>query len=555
MEQMPSLQKIREFYKSNRALLGISKQVIDCARIQDYEGVNQEYKELVRRLNGWMTMSAECADQFQGQLYFPDVTTISVTLEQLMVAQQSHDYVLLADYLELSLNPLFEKVFESLRSILPNPDLGLQENIPIPDDCAGVREDLKKAFPYELEETNSGHATVKLKDEDGFYYLHSNVDPVCEAKALVARYLSPEKDHYLVYGIGLGYHVRELLSSGGYLKVTVYESDLRMIRTALAYHDFREDLLKGRLRIIYDPELFLFSEAANCEENAGILIHAPSIRNCRHQENQNACKLFFAQESALKRCENQMITNFYQNVKNCKGYITELQTKFKDKTVVIVAAGPSLLTNIELLKEKPDDVVVLAVSTVYRKLLGLGIRPDFVIHLDAQAKTYSHLRGIEETAPLLVAATAYEGCARCYRGSSYLICQEGYDLSEQYAKEHCYPLFETGGSVATLALSVAISLQAKKVIMVGLDLAYTDGLAHAKGVSGQIPLDLKKAIRIPGYHGGEVESSVIFEGLIRWFNSYLARRGNRTCEVINATEGGAMIREMKQMPLKDALFT
>ena len=50
MKQMPALQKIREFYKSNRSLLGLSKQVIDCAKIQDYEGVNQEYKELVRRL-------------------------------------------------------------------------------------------------------------------------------------------------------------------------------------------------------------------------------------------------------------------------------------------------------------------------------------------------------------------------------------------------------------------------------------------------------------------------------------------------------------------------
>ena len=120
MKQMPALQKIREFYKSNRSLMGLSKQVIDCAKIQDYEGVNQEYKELVRRLNGWMTMSAECADHFQGQLYFPDVTTISITLEQLMVAQQSNDYVLLADYLELSLNKLFETVIESLRSILPH---------------------------------------------------------------------------------------------------------------------------------------------------------------------------------------------------------------------------------------------------------------------------------------------------------------------------------------------------------------------------------------------------------------------------------------------------
>ena len=332
----------------------------------------------------------------------------------------------------------------------------------------------------------------------------------------------------------------------------VYECDIRVIRTVISYQEWNNYFDSGRLILVYDPDLSKFVHAMNEVKGQGVMIHAPSIRNCHIEERQEALRLYFAKESGLRKCAPIMAANFYRNQKNCVGYVDEIKEVFEGKTVVIVAAGPSFSKNAEQLKHLPENTVIVAVTTIYKKLLEMGIRPDYVIHSDAQKKTYSHLVGIQENIPLLVLSTAYEGCARSYPGPAYLICQKDYDLAEEYAKSQEYHCYETGGSVATLALSLAVELHAKRVIFVGLDLAYTDGLAHAKGVSGQMPGDME-AVKVPGYYGGMVSSSLIFADFIQWFSNYVKEMDTNQCEVINATEGGAKIEGMEQMPLSEAL--
>lgn len=46
---------------------------------------------------------------------------------------------------------------------------------------------------------------------------------------------------------------------------------------------------------------------------------------------------------------------------------------FAGKDVFIVAAGPSLDKNIELLRERSDKSIILATGTVFQKLMRLGM--------------------------------------------------------------------------------------------------------------------------------------------------------------------------------------
>lgn len=44
------------------------------------------------------------------------------------------------------------------------------------------------------------------------FYFHSNVIPSKEALLLAAKWYRNDKFHYIVYGLGLGYHVIELIN-------------------------------------------------------------------------------------------------------------------------------------------------------------------------------------------------------------------------------------------------------------------------------------------------------------------------------------------------------
>jgi hypothetical protein len=263
---------------------------------------------------------------------------------------------------------------------------------------------------------------------------------------------------------------------------------------------------------------------------------------------------YYHKESGIRKMSQLLDANFYQNCKNCVGTVDEVLSDIAGKTVVLVAAGPSFSKNVEELRNRSDSTVIIAVSTIYRKLLELDIRPDYVIHSDAQGKTYWHLRGIEETIPLLVLSTGYEGCARLYNGPSYIIYQNGYQLAEEAAERAGVRAYETGGSVATVALDVALQCGASKVILVGQDLAYTDGLAHAKGVSRQQVSDAEHTVKVAGYYGKTVETSLVLSDLLRWFETYVKERPAFAGKIINATEGGAKINGIRQLPLAQALL-
>ena len=71
----------------------------------------------------------------------------------------------------------------------------------------------------------NGQPTVQAKRDSKVFFMHSSVNSETEAKALVDTL--PEAEQYVVIGLGLGYHVLELLEKYPNCKVTVLESEKR----------------------------------------------------------------------------------------------------------------------------------------------------------------------------------------------------------------------------------------------------------------------------------------------------------------------------------------
>lgn len=74
-----------------------------------------------------------------------------------------------------------------------------------------------------------------------------------------------------------------------------------------------------------------------------------------------------------------------------------LSDTFRDKTMILLAGGPSLEEHWEKLRELSgrEDIVMLCVGKVAQKVLAEKIRPDYLVMTDAKAGTRCRIRGIE----------------------------------------------------------------------------------------------------------------------------------------------------------------
>ena len=116
-----------------------------------------------------------------------------------------------------------------------------------------------------------------------------------------------------------------------------------------------------------------------------------------------------------------------------------------------------------------------------------GIRPDAIIITDPQPHMYKQIEGLDtENIPLILLSTASASVINAYKGDLYVAYQKGYQPAEEMAESLNAETFETGGSVTTTALDIALKFGAENIIFVGVDLAYTDGSSHAKGVGRKI---------------------------------------------------------------------
>lgn len=576
---------MHNIYENNILIINTALKIVNNIRIQNYD-------KAVRLLTALVSYLTKSAEDIFTNLDFYNQNGVIVTqenfvkyLKDITDAQEKKDFIHLADMLETEIVPMYMAMQDMLK--LTGEDLYAEHdffagNIEYIRIAAknGIREAeelLREGYLidgtisqnieneiYRLESARDGNLTIK-KGIEGVY-LHGTNRPLRDAELFAKEYMRDDYERYIVWGIGLGYHIRAMLDMEA-PKIIVIEPDINMIYLALMNIDFPE-LEDGRLVIIHDGSYTKLAGYVGEEKINRLIIHEPSLHaECQIAQKINAKNILgiierlqqiFIRESSIRNTYPLMLSNFKSNIVNCTGYVDEITSDFRGKKVIIIAAGPSLDKNVHYLsnlktmsKNKRRDYVILAVGTVYRKLIKMDIRPDYVIVADANYRVFSQVRDVcNEQIPLLILSTACKKFARYYTGPRYLIAQNELDISEQYAKEHNYRTYDTGGSVTTTALSVAVKSGAKEVIFIGLDLAYTDGYAHATGTSSR-SVDTNGRIRVKGVNGDEVYASNVFIIYRNWIENEIKKHPN--IEFIDATEGGAKIAGTKIMSLEDAL--
>lgn len=230
---------------------------------------------------------------------------------------------------------------------------------------------------------------------------------------------------------------------------------------------------------------------------------------------------------------------------------------YEDSVAVVVAAGPSLEKNIDELKRIKNKAFIIAVDTALRPLYTHKIFPDIVVTIDNKKEESFFDTPDFKYIPLIIETTGNYKIVEKHRGKRiYASTGENYTsvLLGMVGKK-CSAL-QTGGSVGNTAFFLAMAIGFKKIVLVGHDLAMSDGKIHASGIHDEEKENVFDGItgvrEVEGYYGGKVKTREDYYAYLKWFE--LQIECHPELKVVNATEGGAKIRGTQNKSL-DSIVT
>lgn len=521
-------------FQTGKQLIKLIDKIIVLIYRQDYFKALKLVTPFVSELSNYMELLlGQIENLLTDGLNGSTEYTIAM-LEGILAAQQSQDYILFADLMELQLQPFLMEIQTILgKKIKP---IDSQDKM------------------YELELTSSGEWTIAVKKESRFY-LHTNGVVWKEARTLAEQWYQIQKDTYYIYGLGLGYHIQALLELDESIQVVVLEGNIDIVEYCKKYGIFSDLEKEERVKIIIDKTYQAVSKyLKQLDKNSTFVMHYPSIRAISQLHIREQLEEYFMQVNTIESQLNRLIRNFYSNIKNTSKYAQELEIKFKNKDIYLIAAGPSLDNNLEELKYVDrEKSIILSVGTVLKKLLKAGICPDYGILTDGNSNIYSQVYEIEKEIPLILLSTVHESILKYYKGDTYLLFQYEFELAEKFAEENNLFLVKTGGSVITTALDFCVQMNCSRIVLVGADMAYTGYRDHANGVSFGQNIEKQRFIMVEGIKAKEVPTTKNLNIYRKWIERYIREYQGDT-KIINATEGGAKIHGILEQTLKETIW-
>lgn len=487
------------------------RQIVELIRKQDDHNA---ILQLNATISGICSLCEQCVES-----QYIDGMSLWKQVQQLNEIQG--DLILVGDVIENGILPIMESWIQTIAHI------------------SQIDED-----EYLFESTSSGFLT--LKNIETNMYIHSNNNPMEEARILVEHFYDPKMNYYSVYGCGLGYHIYQLyLISKGSVPIKVFDINSKMVEYARLY-GVLEWIPKDVLEIRTDDSVLSFLESLDNSET-GMFFHIPSVRQIKNEIEREAILGICVQQNTLYKFKIDSQINFWRNIKTKISSIDKLDSSKIKKEMVIVAAGPSLDDNMENLRLWKNKKTIVAVGTVFRKLVNAGISPDYVVIMDPQKRTLKQLEGVEnEQIPMILDMTAYWEFARVYRGPKYMVCiPGGREEIRQYAKQNNLTMWTSGGTVTSMALEFAIHYKAEKIYFVGVDLAYPEGVSHASGTMDCSIKNTEKLPKVQGVRGQEVYADRVFISYRKWIEERIEGISNIT--FYNMSRRGAHIEGTIEM--------
>ncbi|MBR8842637.1 6-hydroxymethylpterin diphosphokinase MptE-like protein [Pseudoalteromonas sp. JC3] len=313
----------------------------------------------------------------------------------------------------------------------------------------------------------------------------------------------------MMFGVGLGYHIELLLDKCQFDYMYVCEPDIELFFASLFCIDWSAVIEKidqqggclflnvGSTYAEFFEDIRLIAEkvGANSIINSFCYQHYPS------KELNLSIKGFFENYYQLHQgfgFYNDAITGLAHGIINSRNKFPylfaspEKRQVLKDKSVFVVANGPSLDESIEFIKQNKDDAIIIAAGTALYSLRNAGIAPDFHVLVERTKGTYDaqvdFLNEGEDYSDLnlLAVDVMYPDVLKMYKWAG--LGRKGPEaasvfLAVQSLKEFGYASTELpfcAPLVANTALAYAAAFGFGEIYMFGIDNGYhTNSKTHS----------------------------------------------------------------------------
>ncbi len=453
-----------------------------------------------------------------------------------------------------------------------------------------LAERIKNAEPAELNwcESKAGPLTASIEYNGRPLWLASRYDPEKEADKLVSSIEHEKSACVVVLGLGLGYHVLELAKDMGPRGVmVVYEPDVRIWRAALEKINHISWLIRPEL-VCADSQTDraglttrLDKHAATITQGTHLLTHPPT-----RQRNPEQLKDFSQMVAeVLAFCRTNVATALVNAARTCRNLASnidhyaagnstdELIDAAKGYPAICVAAGPSLVKNVDLLQDpdKRSKVVVIAAQTALKPLLARGIRPDFVTALDyshISSRFYENLPDLPDVT-LVAEPKAHRAILEGFPGPIRVAHSQFNEILLGDMSRKRTPI-KAGATVAHLSFYLAQHLGCDPIIFIGQDLGFSDGLYYAPGTavhqvwSSELNpfntiemMEWRRIVRMKGHlrraddiHGRPIFTDEQMQTYLKQFERDFAKSSET---ILDATEGGVKKEHTTIITLAEAL--
>ncbi|MCL2190515.1 MAG: DUF115 domain-containing protein [Treponema sp.] len=364
-----------------------------------------------------------------------------------------------------------------------------------PDLCARLRAAGTGRDMYGFRETRSGETVPAILGVSGVARpLHSTVDPKREAERLVSA--SPGGGFVVFLGLGAGFAPAAALGLPGVFGVLVIDYGIDGVAGLFRGCDYSGILGDPRLTLLVDPPPALVESAvlelyrpALCGGIRILPLRARTEQDKRSfDEAGDALRRGVEKVSADYSVQAHFGTRWFSNIiRNVMAFRAGPPLDLPPvREAAICAAGPSLDAQIPFLLERKGrgdgGPFVISTDTALPALAHRGLRPDAVVSMDCQHVSYHHFMGSACRGIPLFLDIASPPLLSSLSGRPVFFCG-GHPLAAYLRRKWApLPVLDTsGGNVTFACLSLAESLGATRIAVLGADFSYPGGKIYARG--------------------------------------------------------------------------
>lgn len=229
-----------------------------------------------------------------------------------------------------------------------------------------------------------------------------------------------------------------------------------------------------------------------------------------------------------------------------------LKDSFAGRSALVLGGGPSLDAILPWARDHQDEILIIAVSRISRRLIEFGLRPHIVVTVDPNQMSFEVSREMLLLDPDTLLVNAYHASFKLlsqWPGRSVYLGNR-YPWREASEPDN---IGATGPTVTNAAIELATLLGIRQIILGGVDLCHdSQGYTHARGsIEHELgPRPAARDIEVETNAGGQATTTPDFYNAMLSIQGQAQQASQLGIEIINPAPGAARMQDVRHLPLE-----